>query len=211
MPRFGELNAPWQSYHYGGIYWHTFFESYDGYDAATVGAGSGVAINGGELTLTAGNVATDYAYVFKYPEHHALLNQPDWTRRRRFRISVHRFGVTTEQEIYIVTGGIGTFRHVGFKVVDDTLYGCAADGAAESTVALMAIAALTEYVLECVFFPNNRADFYVDGVLLGSLTANLPSGAPYANYMLFLAVTVGAGIGGQKSLSVCEYHFLQEP
>jgi len=64
-----------------------------------------------------------------------------WDKKRFFGAYVY-FGSTSLQNIHIVSGvcpdtGAGnTYCHIGFKVIDGTLYGTVADGTTEATLSL---------------------------------------------------------------------------
>lgn len=93
--------------------------------------------------------------------------------------------------IYMITGNIGNTNHFGFRVSDSKLWGiCSRFGAASEVE-------IKEYtggfigddlVLEAIFFPGDKVEFWVDGVLEQTLNTNLPTGTTAADYVAYLKV-----------------------
>lgn len=113
-----------------------------------------------------------------------------WAKKRYFGTVVY-LGAYSAQYIHIVTGKMtpnasaNTYHHIGFKLIDDSLYGTVADGTTETTLLLETLTAAAYRILECIFIPGVECRFYVDGVDKGAITTNLPTGTQYANYMLY--------------------------
>ena len=164
---------PWNDY----FYWLTLMESLDAFYPNKSGTGS-VSIAQGLLVLQTGTTSDSYGWITKSPALPALTFT--WEKNRKFRTKVV-FRNTTKQEVYFLIGTGApphtalTDNHVGFKVIDNVLYGSVADYEAESVLELGTITA-DAYILECVFKPGVECRFYVDGVDKGALTTHLPSG-----------------------------------
>ncbi|MEM4701413.1 MAG: hypothetical protein QXZ51_04645 [Candidatus Bathyarchaeia archaeon] len=99
-----------------------------------------------------------------------------WDAKRYFGCHVF-IGENTNQRIFIVSGlPSETEPHIGFKVINNALYGTVADGAGESTLLLATIPTEYEVRLEAILTPGVECRFYVNGEDKGALTTHLPSG-----------------------------------
>ena len=135
--------------------------------------------------------ATLNSYIQLYKAALGLSGAYSWDKKRFFGVYVY-LDTYSAQNIHIVsgycpgTGAANTYRHIGFKLIDDTLYGTVADGTTEATTT--AIETLTAAVyrrLECVLDPSiPECRFYVGGVDKGAITTNLPTGITDSDYLL---------------------------
>lgn len=99
-----------------------------------------------------------------------------WDAKRYFGCHV-LIGENTNQRIFIVSGlPSETEPHIGFKIINNELYGTVANGAGESTLLLATIPIEYEAKLEAVLTPGAECRFYVNGEDKGALTTHLPSG-----------------------------------
>lgn len=141
------------------------------------------------VALHTGTTSASYIYVLKLAL--GLSEGYSWGKKRYFGLYVN-IGTYTYQYIHLVTGYASptssgnTNPHIGFKIINNTLYGTVANGSAESTLAIETYSASVYRRLECVFTPGVECRFYVNGVDKGALTTNLPTGTSYA-YRLFHA------------------------
>lgn len=200
---FGTLALdPWDDF----FYWLTLMESLDAFYSSTTGSGS-VSIAAGLLLLQTGATSDSYGWIMKNPDFPALTFT--WEKNRKFRTKI-RFRQITKQEVYAWIGTPGTphasltDEHVGFKVVDDTLYGTVADGTTEKTLNLGTISA-TDYLLECVFKAGVEARFFVDGVDKGALTTNLPSGISNVEAIMNVEIINTETVNKRIDLSMWEF------
>jgi len=148
---------------------------------ALVVDGSGVAtwVNG-EVVLDTGVTINSYASILK--SLHKMKTALSWDRASIYRI-VFKVLVIDNLIIHCVVGDFdesavaNIMRHIGFKVDGSHLYGTVADGTTESTLSLLnPITHNTYYSAEVVYTPASKAIFKVDGVVIGEITTNLPSG-----------------------------------
>ena len=204
-------------YEYKGIYFHTFFQSLDGFGIAKQGTASDVTLDGLEVTILAGVLTGDYAWLQKRPYMSLPIGygsgvQMSWTKPRRFKTRI-QFSALSGVKEYATVGGFGTFRHFGFETIDDKIYGSVGDGTAQSkTPALHTIVVdgINNFPkLEARFYPALRVDFYIFDEYKASLSQNLPSGAIYAEYMITTGLTLTNDQTSTMFLS--EWMFLQEP
>lgn len=162
------------------FHWITLFESLDGYfkTGTPVASASGVYF---ETTDVVNNIQaiskTLDAFVFPL----------SWDKNRRVRTLV-LFENDSEQEINIFCGlSNPTDNHIGFKVIDDILYGSVGNGSAETTLELMSIG-VDYYSLEVVFTAGVQAEFFVDGVSQGVIDSGLPSGSADSDDLIHVTI-----------------------
>ena len=157
---------------------------------------------------------TSDSTVKTYKRFYGFNNTYSWDKKRVFGAEVY-FSSYTNQVVWIVSGWItditassATDRHIGFKLVNDTLYGTVADGTTEATLTLETLSSDAHRTLEYVYTPGSEVRFYVDGVDKGAITTNLPSGTINALYALFASVYNSAA--EQKRLNIYDIRVIQE-
>jgi len=156
-------------------------------------SGSGVvSYNHRYLGLSTQATSDSHALVLKGA--YGLSGAFSWGKKRYSGCYIY-LETYAAQNIHIVTGGIDNYkasgniaRHVGFKFINDVLYGTVADGTTESTLTIETLTAAAYRRLEVIFTPASEARFYVDGVDKGAITTNLPGGITDAGKMLFASV-----------------------
>jgi len=172
-------------YDHGGLYFHTLFESLDGWYQSTSGSGT-ITISRSYLDLDTGTTADSVVEVYKQPGY--PLNTLTWDKNRRFKTRFYIDALQTgaDDVIWITVGPFATHDHIGFKVLAGTLYGTVADGSTENTLNIQTVEVGDELLLEVVLTAGIQAEFFVNGVSQGILTANLPSGTIDALYFPYL-------------------------
>lgn len=144
-----------------------------------------------------------------------------WSKKRHLH-AMFELDVVTSQVFVLTTGGITTDaaspyeiieaqtrRHVGVKVVNNSLYGTVADGSTESTLLLGTIAADTTTRIRIDYIPGVEARFYLDEVDKGTITTNLPSGTTDAS--TFLDVGISNTETADKTAYLIDAKVLEEP
>lgn len=164
------------------FHWFTMFEGI----STSYGTQGTIAINQSSVSIATSASANTEAELQKVAT--LFSSEFSWARDRKFR-TVIKFTDTANQTCYIVTGAgqiiANTTRHFGFKVVDSTIYGSCADGTTQAlTASLGTFSAGNTRSLEARFTAGSRVDFYINGVLSGSLTTNLPTGTLTANFLM---------------------------
>jgi len=156
---------------------------------SSYGTGS-VTFDDEYLRLATGTTANSDAYAYKMGKGLVETNTA-LDKRRWFGIRIEP-SAATNQIIHIVTGQINSFTsptntasHVGFKIIDGTLYGTVGDDTTENTLNMGSISAGAEYRLEAYYIPNTKVEFYKGGAYQGELTSNLPSSPVF--HILFYA------------------------
>ena len=193
-------------YAYQGIQWFTIFESLDGFLVAVTGTGA-ITLDSHSVLLATGATINSTCQLEKYASYSII--DPTWSKKRRFKTRIY-FGHDTTQTIWIISGHPDAAEHIGFKVVNGTLYKTVADGATENPVDTgVTITAGNIVLLEAVFITATSCEFFVNGVSKGTLTANLPTGDLFASSMLFVYLTNTAAVS--RSLRVSQWSFIQEP
>jgi len=114
----------------------------------------------------------------------------DKRSRARFAIRVRSDTAFTMQLFTHTT--MATARHLGFKLMDGYIYG-STGLEAETAVTLQPYMLGAFYLLEWDWYPGEKCDFYVDGVLQGTSTTNLPDGAMGALFDFYMAARI-AGV-----------------
>jgi hypothetical protein len=170
------------------FHWTTIFESIDGYDNSdpdyvTVGY-TGVRIQ----TSTALNN-------YQFLQREIYLNPViDWSRPMKLSIGV-QFVDTTHQNVWLGVGDCTaslpnpTIRHIGFKVIDGTIYGTVANGTTETTLNLGSVSAMAKTVF-AFDFDGSVITFYIDGVNKGTISTNIPTGNSNADVVLSACIKV---------------------
>ena len=172
----------------------------------------------GAITDGAGGVSVDSQTTINgYADLYKLLSpfKPalTWPKKRTVVLNVDfSFSDGGNDEFWLVSGERGNNRHIGFKVISQVLYGTCYQ-AAETEVALSGGAnpafAYQEYSLKFVYDGANSVKFYVDGVLRGEITTNIPTGSSDANRLWNVyAKTLTAG--WHSNIKISSYSFYQE-
>ena len=112
-----------------------------------------------------------------------------WTKRRQLRFRLQS-QIDNDPDGYyrLGTGNVAGMNHAfGIKFTPTKIIGFSVKTAPEAEIDL--ITGLTpgeqyEHLYEIIFYPGNGVYFYVDGVLLGTITTDLPEGITAANYLL---------------------------
>jgi hypothetical protein len=125
---------------------------------------------------TAGNVVTLQKFV-----NTALAS---WNKRRILSFIVELSSVSyTRLRIYsgtwLTTGYpcFGIYFSNNTSSTSTTLYGISYNGSSSTTVSLGTVSEGNLYVFTIEYVPNTFIKFYVNGVLAGTITSNLPSGS----------------------------------
>jgi len=186
------------------FHWFTLFESIDGY--ATAGT---VNLTAGYVSIITAATTNSVSELQKTLAYHST--EFTWDKKRKFRTNIN-FQDDTLQTIYIVAGGgqNATDKKIGFFVLNGDLYGVTADGAYGHTLDIgVAITAGNTYVLETVFYPGDRCEFYVNGAFKGMIESNLPSGTG-AKEDWFLDVYVKTGEDATKEVRLSYWDLWQQ-
>ncbi len=176
------IDIHWDDY----LYFHTFFESIDGW---TGGGTGGIQLPAGTgITLQTGTTTNDHSYIKKNPATYTALS---FTQESRFRSNfIMQDIVDQKMSIGIGDNGESPFvitassPHYGFRLEESILYAVSGNGTSETAIATgVTITAGLAYQVEARFLPGYRVDYYVsdgDGskmISRCSIDTNLPSGS----------------------------------
>jgi hypothetical protein len=223
------------AYNNDNIYWHTKFESLDGYIQQVTGTGE-IYLTGVYLKLQAGN-AVGEAAVWSHASR-LLTSDITFTKNSKFKVRVALVSKNDasllNQTVYIVAGRIpgNKFTYTdhacyGFRIVDGALFGISEDiGGTLASVDLsttvpnsdggsISYEALNSILLEARFTSGSNVEFYVDSVYKGQIDTNLPgdqTGSPTIPFPMFsLYVSADTGSASHKYLLLREFMYMQDP
>ena len=173
---------PWDDF-----YFNTWFESLDGIGKGFQGD-SEACLNGLAIRLWSGIILDSYYNVWKWP----LAPSPvlSWDKKREFRTSVRFASFVDECAVGWVTSGYCDIDHaLGFKYLNGKLFAHTSNGSAETNVELVDFGAGPINVtcrLKLVYLPGLSCQFFVNDVLLATITTTLPAGLTYADLPFYL-------------------------
>ena len=218
------------AYNNDNVYYHTRFESLDGYTQQITGDAD-IYLTGVYLRLHTGDRIGEAA-VWSYARY-LLTNEISFTNNSRFKtrisLSSLSFHYHVAQMAYIVIGRIpgDKFTYTdhgcyGFWIYDGEIYGITEDSSGNTTTLDLSVVIPNSYVdgaldysistlLEAVWVVGVGVSFYLDGVYKGQITTNLPSdnsSQPFPLFSFYLTST--ENFTYHKWLTVREFFFLQD-
>ena len=199
---------PWDDY----FYWLFLLDSLDGIQQVLVGSATIVYnTNRYLLYLNTGATIHSKAELQKW-QLYLGVGLLRWDKKRKFR-TLFFLDSVADVTAFLGLGydllGTPTREHVGFKVINNSLYGTVADGTTEADLLLQTITT-DPYFLECVFDPSiPECRFFVDDVDMGAITTNLPTAEWTGEYMLMYA-GISNEVAADKRLSLVFWEFWQE-
>ena len=182
------------------------FNALNSSDQSVSGSGS-VTLNEGSVTMDTGVTANSIASTTKFVPFDSIGYNFGVTIAATFPVTIIS-STSVTGNFTVITGRTGTLPHCGFKVVAGILYGTVGNNSTETTVALLTIAATSytaKYTLSFVFTPATDCKFYVDGVLKGTISTNLPTSAHEITYYMQSEVSNPA-VAQSKSLLLACYN-----
>lgn len=189
------------------FHWITFFESLDGIYQAT-GADGAVTLNTGYVELSTGALEFGNANIV---EEISVSDIFSWDKRRKIRIRVY-FSANTNQGISIATGlaeNLPMQKTLRFIITDNAAYAYVSDGNAYTQINLSTwIGDGLPYDFEIRYFPAEKVEFYINGVLKGTITTNLPSGNGDAGVLMY--IRIGNSAAENKFIRFSYFDFWQE-
>lgn len=163
------------------------------------------------VKLNTGTTISGYAYLRK--ECYGLREVHTWDKDRYFGAFVS-FNSDADAFARVCCGRIqyysqveNTTRHLGFQTEGDHLYASVGDNIAQTKVDLGSFSAAPDASLECYLVAGVRCEFYWNGVLLATITTNLPSGVNNADEVF--RASIGTVAEADKEMRVYEVRFDQ--
>ena len=190
--RFADLaaSALTSLYEATDFYYNTFFESLEGWEPFTNSPGT-VTLDVDKVGLSTGIGSGGIAGILT-----RLAYPPvplTWAKRRRFRLKA-KVDVASDasSQVFIATGDEASNQYgFGFRFTNDKVRGFSQNGGAPAyadlVTGLTAPYSRTE-LYEIDFTPGVRIEFYIDGVLKGTVTTGLPTGTTKADRLMRMIV-----------------------
>jgi len=196
------------AYNNDGIYWHTYYDTLDGFNTYTNGGGSSVVVDGG-LELTCGTNTNDEARAQRDIGIYALT-ETSFSKNSRFKSKIRGFN-GTYYEVFIGVGAL-TNQHYGFSSrpsVNGNIW-AECEQATTSTKIDTGVswASASSFKLEAVFTSGTNVKFYVDGVLKATISTNLPNASN--PYPISFYIKNYDGTGGAFTMLSSEYKYQQD-
>ena len=196
------------AYNNNAIYWHTYYDSLDGFNTYTNGGGSSVVVDGG-LELTCGTNTSDEARAQRDIGTYALT-ETSFAKNSRFKTKIRGF-TGTYYELFIGVGAL-TNHHYGFSArpgVNGNIWAeCMQATLNTKTDTGVSWASASSHKLEAVFTTGTDVKFYVDDVLKATITTNLPAASN--PYPLSFYIKNYDGTGGAFTMLSSEYKYQQD-
>lgn len=164
----------------GYIWIHTLFESRDGFEYAEYGSGSAVVESTG-FHLSTGDTPDSYANFYLHRSKY--ITYPSWKKERIMKLAfLYPTRITGDAYSWITMGDepwAGCL--IGLKLNEygnNEVYAIVFDGtnSQEIDTGLDTQALEGYHVLEIRHYPADRAEIWLDGSQLVTITANLPAG-----------------------------------
>jgi len=175
---------------YGGYWFNAHWPS--NYLPSSVSGSGYINWNSYYVTLGTGTTANSLARIYK-DTHTFYFGLRNWGKKRYFGVSV-QLNTDANQIVYLTMGRssettpTNTKNHMGFKIIDNEVYGTVGNGTSESTLLLTTFSGTFSGVLECILTPGQECRFYINRTDMGAITTNLPTGTDYSS--LFFEATI---------------------
>lgn len=166
------------------------FDTLDAVDVTVNGTGT-ITLDFDRVTLSSGAIAGGSALVGK--SLHYPYGPTTWAKERKLKLraSVH-VDADSSPDIKICTGyPTAVTRGFGFVFTATKIRGLVANNTGQVLVDLvtgLTAPYTTDNTFEAIFTPGVKVDFYIDGVLKGTITTKLPTGTNDSDQMLFMSV-----------------------
>jgi len=191
-----------EAYVNSNIYFHSFFESLDGWGVSVIGTGS---VTHQTTFVRLQGVTTNDAAFMRF-HRIGLIRTTSWGSNRKFKTKI-RMDAVASQRAYVISGyctySNPTPGHFGFYINGSTIYGSCANGSAQSTVDLGTSISGNWQLLEAIFTPGNNVEFFIDGVSKGTLSTNLPSTGVYHQSLMMYQIVADAAVTSYLDTSEC--------
>jgi len=161
---------------FGFIHFPTFFESIDGYIKS-----AGVSFLNDYVELLTAASSSDLQYLKKrFP---IAIFGMSWDKNHDLEFTFSTDALHNI-EVVICAGDVGIKRHIGIKIASSNVLGTVGNGTTETTVGLGAVDPTAGLVARIVFTTGEKCEFYINGVLEGTISTNLPTGVTDAHFVV---------------------------
>lgn len=167
------------------ILWFNSFDTLDGFDPTVAGTGT-ITFDFDRVTLSTGANALSSALIGKALEN--PIGPLTWAKKRNLKLRPYVLvanDATPVIQIFtgnVLAAGLGMGFIFERTKVRAFLRNAAGIEYADLVTGLVCPWANT-YTLEVIWTPGVKAEFYIDGVLKGTLTTRLPTGTTDANQL----------------------------
>ncbi len=160
--------------------------------------------NDDHLHFTTGSTSGSIAAIWKNVDWRHYP-QPTWEKKRYLGIGTIIYDYPN-QTIYFITGDYNQNTYVGFRLIGTNASGVSRIGESSSEVSLGAVPTGEPLLLEVMFYPTERVEFFIRGEKKGELTTSLPSGTTGANTCVLAGII---GTGAEEKFDLTGLEFLQ--
>lgn len=183
------------------------FESMTGYSNDSSNSGTITAYYGGLLCDT-GSTASSYAWANKYTAQ--SIREINFSKDCVINFNATFQTLTSVTGIMMVRlGGNGSAKGIGIKVVDGILKGSVGNGSAETTVDLETLGTGVynqTRMIKIIYTAGVSAKFYVNDVLLGTISTGLPSSYNATTGNIFMAYARNPSVAEIKYLILAYFN-----
>lgn len=192
------------------LFFQLLFSSLDGLDVFTSGSGA-VTLNGVGMEINTNATTGSVASVTKNPP--SFTPVWNWGKNATLKISVqYYFYTSTTVTLNMVAGSYGTGKGYGFKIENGRIYGHVGNGSAQTNVDLASAGGFGSSIekrLKAVYTAGVKVKFYIDEVLQGESTTNLPTGTDSSPSLLVLRIE-NPGVAQEKLAVIPQFSYHQE-
>jgi hypothetical protein len=199
-------------YDYEGMYWSFKGESMEGF---CVNDTTKQYVEGSGLTIATGGTTGDQQFAIKVNSF-SPMRPLTWDKPRRVRFDAYAIAIdTTDCRIGLGNPINLTSEHAVFRVVGQNdpnnakLYVSVADGKEQNQLEIGTIDTDEIVQFEIVVNPNASIQFLMNGILVATLTENLPAGIMNADVMFAVVISTTTNLIMQEN--ICNIEFIQEP
>lgn len=188
-------------YGFTDFYFHTTFESLDSFNSSTQFTGS-ITNNKSNIKLATGTTNNSFAELARIIDHSLTL--PNWGVIRKYKTVIKVGDNPSSLLAYL---GIGNIKRVIFKFDGTSLKGESYNTAPNEVDLSVTLSAGTKYLLEATITASD-IKWYINGVLKGTSTTQVPQLTANANQVFWLYVSNTTAVN--TYLEISEYVFLQD-
>lgn len=115
-----------------------------------------------------------------------------WAKKRHFRITFSTYCDDSATAILrVVTGYPGNYNHFGFQIASGKFSAICGNESSETITDIETYSPGPideEIAFHAIFYPGEKVEFYLAGVLTATITTNLPTGTNEADYVIYIAL-----------------------
>lgn len=188
------------------IYWYsTGFESLSNFNLTNIGGGGAAFLLGSVNIVAAAGSSGNQGELTRLVSPNDAFS---FAQESQFRTQVY-FNVSTTmaaQTIYI-TMGSALSESYGFKILNSTLYGMAAQNNVVTTKQLPVTLNTTDiFELEAHLYPGQKVEFFVNQSPVGTISTTIPKTAS----TIFLDLYISTQSASAKDFGVYFFNYLQK-